>query len=126
MSHATIAVGRRGSRRCHVSPDVTAWRAASLCLRRCSRPQDPLLALRALLLAAVAQDTTCRVLALTLTVRNDLPRYDAAGEIVDAHSGSLVQHPNGTYFFYGERYRDATGMDYNWTTDGYAPKLTVY
>lgn len=64
--------------------------------------------------------------ALTLTVRNDLPRYDDAGEIVDAHSGSLVQHPSGTFFFYGERYRNATGMDYDWVTGGYAPKLTVY
>ena len=48
--------------------------------------------------------------AVTLTVRNTLPRYDTNGEIVDAHSGSLVQHPNGTFFFYGERYRNATGM----------------
>ena len=70
---------------------------------------------RALLLSLVVVQDTC-TLATALTVRNDLPRYDEAGEIVDAHSGSLVQHPNGTFFFYGERYRDATGMDYNWTT----------
>ena len=82
--------------------------------------------LRAVALLLLVELETCIVLAATLTVRNDLPRFDASGEIVDAHSGSLVQHPNGTFFFYGERYRNATGMDYNWTTGGYAPKLTVY
>jgi hypothetical protein len=63
--------------------------------------------------------------SVTVTVNNNLPRYDSSGEIVDAHSGSLVQ-VNGTFYFYGERYRNATGMDYTWVVGGYAPKLTVY
>jgi hypothetical protein len=61
-----------------------------------------------------------------VTIRNDVPRVDTGGNIVDAHSGNVVGPVNGTYYFYGERYRNATGMDWKWVEGGYAPKLTVY
>ncbi len=62
-------------------------------------------------------------LALGVTVRNDVPRLDDQGRVVDAHSGLIVQH-NGTYFWYGERYGNVTGMDWQWS--GVAPKLGLY
>lgn len=62
---------------------------------------------------------------LSVTIRNDVPRLDSAGAVVDAHSGNVIR-VNGTYYLYGERYRNATGMDWQWVVDGYAPKLTVY
>lgn len=43
---------------------------------------------------------------------------DTAGHIVDAHSGNIVGPVNGTYYFYGERYRNATGMDWKWVEGG--------
>ena len=59
-------------------------------------------------------------------MQNNAPRLDTSGAIVDAHSGNVVQHPSGTFFLYGERYRNATGSDQDWVKGGYAPKLTVY
>eukprot|EP00039_Didymoeca_costata_P016787 m.305677 g.305677 ORF g.305677 m.305677 type:complete len:391 (+) comp16450_c0_seq16:183-1355(+) len=65
----------------------------------------------------------------TVTIRNDIPRLDGNGRIVDAHSGNVVYHAKSkTFFLYGERYGNATGMDYQWVQPGpnQAPKLGVY
>lgn len=58
--------------------------------------------------------------ARVVTVRNDVPRLDTNGQIVDCHSGNIVYH-NGTYFLYGEHYGNSTGF----ATDKW-PQLRVY
>lgn len=42
-------------------------------------------------------------LSAVRTVSNAVPRVDTDGNIVDAHSGNIVEM-NGTYFLYGEFY----------------------
>ena len=42
-------------------------------------------------------------LAKRVTIRNDVPRFDVAGNYLDAHDGCIVAH-DGTYFLYGEAY----------------------
>lgn len=45
----------------------------------------------------------------TVTIRNDVPREDITGSIVDAHDGCL-EFFNGRYYLYGTRYGDANGF----------------
>lgn len=47
-----------------------------------------------------------------VTISNSLPRLDVDGNIVDCHSGNIIL-VNGTYFMYGERYTNHTGMGKN-------------
>ena len=42
-------------------------------------------------------------LAKRVTIRNDVPRFDIAGNYLDAHDGCIVAHA-GIYFLYGEAY----------------------
>ena len=50
--------------------------------------------------------------ALLTTIRNDIPRLDQYGNILNAHDGSVVQFSNtpfnGTYFMYGTVYENCT------------------
>ncbi len=57
-----------------------------------------------LCILALASGTFAR----TVTIYNDRPLLDVAGNYVDAHDGSIVAH-NGTYYLYGERYGNLTG-----------------
>eukprot|EP01116_Phalansterium_solitarium_P009479 TRINITY_DN23637_c0_g1_i1.p1 TRINITY_DN23637_c0_g1~~TRINITY_DN23637_c0_g1_i1.p1 ORF type:complete len:367 (-),score=110.95 TRINITY_DN23637_c0_g1_i1:137-1237(-) len=61
---------------------------------------------------------TC-VFGTPVTLRNDELRVDTDGNIIDCHTGMLLFH-NGTWFLYGERYEDHTGMQPPW------PQLHVY
>ena len=45
--------------------------------------------------------------SLTVTIRNDVPRVDTAGAIVNAHDGSMMFF-NNTYFLYGTVYENCT------------------
>jgi len=55
-----------------------------------------------------------------VTIHNDQLRIDTAGNVVDCHSGNIVKSGN-TYFMYGERYGNYTGInDKTW------PQLHVY
>ena len=44
----------------------------------------------------------------TLTIRNDIPRVDTDGRILDCHDGNLEFHA-GRYYLYGTRYGDTHG-----------------
>ncbi len=58
--------------------------------------------------------------AFLTTLRNDIPRLDTNGNIVDCHSGNIVKRGE-TYFLYGEHYGNNTGFgEKNW------PQLKVY
>ncbi len=67
----------------------------------------------------------CSGCARLVTIYNDRPRYDIAGNIVDAHDGNIVFH-NGTYFLYGEFYGNLTGAPFTNGGWGAAPQLSVY
>jgi hypothetical protein len=49
----------------------------------------------------------------SVTLHNDRPRLDVAGQVVDAHDGMLLAHafPNAStiYFLYGEFYNLTSG-----------------
>lgn len=49
------------------------------------------------------------LVALQVTVSNSLPRLDSDGNVIDCHSGNIV-HVNSTFFMYGERYKNHTGI----------------
>lgn len=82
---------------------------------RRSHVADAAAAMHLLLLCS----TAC---AKTVTIRNDVPRVDVAGAVMDSHSQSLLEH-DGTFFLYGEMYANTTGMDWSWKTH---PRLGVY
>jgi hypothetical protein len=63
----------------------------------------PLFLLLALLLALTS------VSSREVSVRNDQLRLDTDGNIIDCHSGNIV-HVNGTFFMYGERYDNISGI----------------
>lgn len=51
----------------------------------------------------------CAPAALSVTIRNDSPRRDIDGRIVDAHDGSL-QYFHGRFYLYGTHYGDSNGL----------------
>ena len=55
------------------------------------------------LMTTVAAVLLALPLSAVRTVSNAVPRVDTDGNIVDAHSGNIVEM-NGTYFLYGEFY----------------------
>lgn len=57
---------------------------------------------RLLALALLAQTSS-----LLVTIRNDVPRVDSTGQILNAHDGSVLFF-NGTYFLYGTVYENCT------------------
>ena len=58
-----------------------------------------------------------------VTIHNDEPRRDVAGDIVDAHDGKVVA-ANGRYYLYGESYGNQTlSTSYPWKS---VPRLKVY
>lgn len=75
--------------------------------------------------------------ARLVTLRNDVPRLDVDGNVIDCHSGMIVAKDN-TFYLYGERYNDTVGIGpsppllfpkivvytspdlANWTYQGYA------
>ena len=62
-------------------------------------------------------------LGRVVNISNTLPRYDIAGNYVDAHDGLVLEH-NGTYFLYGEAYGNQTlSTPYPWPN---TPQLGVY
>ena len=56
----------------------------------------------AVLLAAAAA-------AKLVTVRNDVPRLDVNGDIIDCHSGNIIA-VNGLFYMVGEHYGNSSGM----------------
>jgi hypothetical protein len=55
-----------------------------------------------------------------VTIRNDIPRTDINGNIIDCHSGMILKH-GSRYYMYGEYYGRSVGIgESNW------PKLVVY
>jgi hypothetical protein len=65
-----------------------------------------------------------------VTLYNDRPRLDVAGQVVDAHDGMLLAHtfPNAStiYFLYGEFYNLTSGGAYPSTWGSNYPQLSVY
>jgi hypothetical protein len=67
--------------------------------------------------AAAAAAASAAALALWLapaaarlvTLSNALPRLDTDGNVIDCHSGNMVA-VNGTFFWYGERYDNVSGV----------------
>jgi hypothetical protein len=75
------------------------------------------------LLALVAFLFLQEACSLLVTFRNDVPRLDTAGEIIDCHSG-MVLPVNGTYYMYGEHYGNNTG--FGPSPPALFPKIVVY
>jgi hypothetical protein len=61
--------------------------------------------------------------AKLITIRNDVPRLDTDGNIIDAHSGMILP-VNGVFYLYGERYTNSTG--FGPSPPQLFPKLVVY
>jgi len=76
--------------------------------------------MKALLWIALLFVLVASICAKIVTLHNDLARTDAAGNVVDCHSGNILKHGD-TYFLYGEHYGSSTGFN---ETDW--PKLRVY
>jgi hypothetical protein len=58
--------------------------------------------------------------AFTTTIRNDVPRLDVNGNVVDCHSGNILRQ-RSTYFLYGEHYGASVGInETQW------PQIKVY
>lgn len=77
------------------------------------RPLPPLLVACAAALSA----------GLVVTLRNDVPRVDTTGAIIDAHSGNIV-YAKGRYFMVGEHYGNTTG--FGPSPPALFPKLVIY
>ena len=75
-----------------------------------------LLLLVAALLAAPAR-------ARAVTLRNDVPRRDVNGDIIDCHSGNVLKQGD-TYFMYGEHYGNTSG--FGPSPPALYPKIVVY
>lgn len=60
---------------------------------------------------------------LNVTFRNDIPRLDTEGHIIDCHSGMILP-VNGTYYMYGEKYGNNTG--FGPSPPALFPKIVVY
>lgn len=74
--------------------------------------------MRAFLFALVAAAQ-----AKLITIRNDVPRLDTDGNIIDAHSGMILP-VNGVFYLYGERYTNSTG--FGPSPPQLFPKIVVY
>jgi hypothetical protein len=65
-----------------------------------------------------------------VTLHNDRPRFDIAGQFVDAHDGMLLAHTfanaSTMYFLYGEFYNLTSGGAYPSTWGSNYPQLSVY
>jgi hypothetical protein len=61
--------------------------------------------------------------ARAVTLRNDVPRLDVNGDIIDCHSGMILKQ-GGTYFMYGEHYGNTTG--FGPSPPALYPKIVVY
>jgi hypothetical protein len=61
--------------------------------------------------------------AKNITISNDAPRRDTAGNIIDCHSGNILYH-GGQYFMYGEHYGNSTG--FGPSPPLLYPKIVVY
>eukprot|EP01084_Bolivina_argentea_P045882 84451_1 len=59
-----------------------------------------------------------------VTINNNKTRFDNKGNILDSHSGVIVE-VNGTYYLYGERYGNTTGLVSTWSSQD-APRLGVH
>ena len=59
-----------------------------------------------------------------VTINNNITRTDSKGKILDSHSGVIVE-VNGTYYLYGERYGNTTGLVNAWASQG-SPRIGVY
>ena len=70
--------------------------------------------------AALALACAGLAAALLVTVRNDVPRRDQWGGIVNAHDGSVVKF-DGTYFMYGTVYENCTQVGTQCDGCGYTP-----
>ena len=55
-----------------------------------------------------------------VTIRNDVPRLDQFGNIVNAHDGSIVLF-DGVYFMYGTVYENCTQQGPQCSGCGYSP-----
>jgi hypothetical protein len=79
--------------------------------------------MRSLLFTTSLLARTCS--SLVVTIRNDVPRVDQHGAIVNAHDGSVVSFPdtpwNGTYFMYGTVYENCTQNGPQCSGCGYSP-----
>lgn len=83
-------------------------------------------ALLALLLLLPAAAGAAAGAAVTVTVRNDVPRRDQWGGIVNAHDGSVIKF-EGVYFMYGTVYENCTQHGTQCDGCGYAPnKYSLY
>ena len=61
--------------------------------------------------------------AKVITIRNDLPRLDVDGNIIDCHSGMILP-VNSLFYMYGERYTNSTG--FGPSPPQLYPKIVVY
>ena len=72
----------------------------------------------------MASVPTAVVLARSVTLYNDRPRFAVDGTYVDASDGMILAVGSPpTYYMYGESYGNTTGMLYPWPN---APHLAVY
>ena len=69
----------------------------------------------AALLALLVAQLPAAATPLAVTLRNDVPRLDVDGKIIDCHSGMILA-VNGVFYMYGEHYGNSTG-------DGPSPPL---
>ncbi len=53
---------------------------------------------------------SANVLATKVTLRNDIPRRDIEGRILDAHAGRLIRFGD-RYYLYGDNYRNTDGIN---------------
>lgn len=79
--------------------------------------------MRAYLAAALLLALLAPLSAKLVTIRNDVPRLDMNGDIIDCHSGNIVA-VNGLYYMYGEHYGNSSGMGPS--PPQMFPKIVVY
>ena len=65
----------------------------------------------------------CAASARLVTVHNDVPRLDVAGNIIDCHSGNIIA-VNGLFYMVGEHYGNSSGMGPSPPLE--FPKIVVY
>ena len=65
--------------------------------------------MRAYLAAALLLALLAPLSAKLVTIRNDVPRLDMNGDIIDCHSGNIVYY-DGLYVIVGEMYKNYSGL----------------